>query len=309
MKKLILDTDLLNEMDDQFALAYLISNLKMYNYKYKLEAITVAPFNPSLYLKIKDKKKAMEFSKNEIEKILRLCNAQFPVYLGSDQYIKDARDYNNDGVLKIIDIVEKSKEKVNILCIACPTNIAMALKKAPHIASNIEVVWLGGNGLEFSDNSEFNLIQDIDAVKLMLASGVKITIVPARPVSSALFLSQEVSEKYIKPCGEIGQYLNKLVKDFSKQRYGSGRRLWDVGVIYEYFNRDFAKEKLITEPFRSPIVYKEKVGVKIKDDYNYIFNSGNNSVNFVTYLDTEIVIDDLIQKIYYLNIEGEKENE
>lgn len=306
MKQLILDTDLLNEMDDQFALVYLISNLKMYKNNYKLEAITVAPFNPSFYLKIEDKKKAMEFSKIEIEKILNLCNAKYPVYIGSNEYLGRAKNYNNDAVLKIIDIVENSKENVVILCIACLTNIAMALKKAPHIASKIEVVWLGGNGLEFQDNSEFNFIQDVDAVKLMLESGIKITIIPARPVSSALFLSKEVSEKYVKPCGKIGQYLNNLIKDFSKQRCGSGRRLWDVGVIYEYFNRDLAREKLATEPFRSPIVYKEKTGVKIQDNYNYEFNSGNNSVNFVAYLDTEIIIDDLIKKINYLNDEGKK---
>lgn len=309
MKDLILDTDLLNEMDDQFALAYLISIIKQNNNNYDLKAITIAPFDPSLHLKINNFRKGMELSKSEIEKILKLCNAKYPVYLGSDKYLKDSNDYNNDAVSKIINIVEKSKGTVVILCIACPTNIAMALKKAPHIASKIEIVWVGGNGLEFPDNSEFNLMQDVDAVKVILKSDASITIIPARPVSSALFLSKEVSEKYIKPCGKIGKYLNKLLCDFSKQRYGSGRRLWDVGAIYEYFNRKQAKEKLLTDPFRSPIVYKQKVGVKVKDDYNYEFNHGDKIINFVTYLDTEIIIDDLIKKIKYLNNEGEEENE
>lgn len=308
MKKLILDTDLLNEMDDQFALAYLTSIIKQQADKYKLEAITVAPFNPSLHLKINNIEKTMQLSKIEIEKILNLCNAKFPVYLGSNKYLKDAKNFNNEAVNKIIEIVENSNEIVTILCIACPTNVAMAIKKAPHITNKLEIVWLGGNGLGFTDNSEFNLMQDIESVNIILESDIKTTIIPARPVSSAIFLSKEISEKYIKPCGAIGEYLDKLIVDFSKPRLGSGRRLWDIGVIYEYFNREFAKEKLLTESFRSPIVYKEKIGVKLDDNLNYVFNCGNKPTNFVCYLDTEMVIDDLIRNIQYINL-VQKNNE
>lgn len=309
MKKLILDTDLLNEMDDQFALAYLLSYLKKFENEYKLAAITVAPFNPSLYLKIENKKEAMELSKKEIEKILKLCYSNYPVYLGSSDYLKDNKTIYNDAIENIIKIVENSKEIVTILCIACPTNIAIAIKKAPHIAKKIEVVWLGGNGIEFPDNQEFNLMQDLDSVKILLESDAKITIIPARPVSSALFLSKEVSEKYIKPCGAIGQYLNSLIEKFSKQRNGSGRRLWDIGVIYEYFNREYVKEKILTEPFRSPIIYHEKNGVTLSENFNYKFNNGNKKTNFVVYLDTEIIIDDLIKNIKFLSKTEDKLHE
>ncbi len=44
-KKVMPDTDLFNEIDDQFALTYLIKSLDIF----ELEAITIAPFSKSGY--------------------------------------------------------------------------------------------------------------------------------------------------------------------------------------------------------------------------------------------------------------------
>ena len=44
-KKIILDTDMFNEIDDQFALTYLMKSLDVFD----LEAITIAPFSKSGY--------------------------------------------------------------------------------------------------------------------------------------------------------------------------------------------------------------------------------------------------------------------
>lgn len=46
-KKVILDTDMYNEVDDQFALTYLMKSLDVFD----LEAITIAPFSKSGYAK------------------------------------------------------------------------------------------------------------------------------------------------------------------------------------------------------------------------------------------------------------------
>ena len=262
MKNLILDTDILNEMDDQFAIAYLIWYLKQYKNEYSLEAITVAPFDPSKYLKTNDKKQAMILAKKEIEKIFNLTNFKCPIYLGSDKYLNETADRNFEAVDKIIEIVKSSNNKVTILGIACATNIAMTIQKCPEIADKLEIVWLGGNSLAFPDNNEFNLLQDSKAVNIILNSKAKLTIIPARSVSSALFLSKEVSEKFILPNGSIGKYLHNLIVDFAKNRKGAGRRVWDIACIYELFNHDYAMEKLKIESFRSPIVYWVRIGVK-----------------------------------------------
>ena len=44
-KKIIVDTDMVNEIDDQFALTYLMKSIDLFD----LEAITIAPFSKSGY--------------------------------------------------------------------------------------------------------------------------------------------------------------------------------------------------------------------------------------------------------------------
>lgn len=55
-KKVILNTDMFNEVDDQFALTYLIKSLDVF----ELEAITIAPFSKSGYANTRPLKKAQK---------------------------------------------------------------------------------------------------------------------------------------------------------------------------------------------------------------------------------------------------------
>ena len=68
----VLDTDTFNEVDDQFALAYLLRNRD----KLRLQAVYAAPF---LNEKAGTPKMGMEKSYDEILRILRLAEA--PEYL------------------------------------------------------------------------------------------------------------------------------------------------------------------------------------------------------------------------------------
>lgn len=74
------------------------------------------------------------------------------------------------------------------MSIGCLTNVALAIKKAPEIINHIEVIWLGTNFL-FGPNSDFNFIQDVEAVKIVFKSEVKLTIIPCSPIASNLMVS------------------------------------------------------------------------------------------------------------------------
>jgi inosine-uridine nucleoside N-ribohydrolase len=302
-KSIILDTDILNEMDDQFAIAYLIGYVKKMPEIYELKAVTIAPFNPGRYLKMSNYEEAMKLAKLEVEKIFKLSGFSCPIYIGSSKYLENQTNYNNEAVNNIIKIIKKSKDKVVIIAIGCATNIAMALREEPSIASKLEVVWLGGNGLGFEENDEFNFIQDVPAIKELLSSNIELTIVPARPVSSALNLTREVSERYILPCGQLGKYLHDLIVGFSKDRKGGGRKLWDIAPVYEFFNREEILNKSYKEAFKCPITYIVKNNVSIDENKNnrYVFDSNiKNKITFLNYIDSEVVIDDLINKIEFL---------
>ena len=143
----ILDTDTYNECDDQFALAYMIKNKKLFN----IEAITVAPYSH------KERNETVirgqEKSYNEILKICNWLNfnSKNKVFRGSMDYIINGYNENNEAVNKIIEIALKNK-KTYILAIGVITNVALAIKKEPKIIDKIEVVWLGGHSLLQNNN-------------------------------------------------------------------------------------------------------------------------------------------------------------
>ena len=177
----ILDTDTYNECDDQFALAYLIKSQDMFN----IEAITVAPYSHTKRdVKVID---GQELSYNEILKICNWLNFDTidKVFKGSMDYIQNGYDENNDAVNKIIEVALKN-DKTYILGIGAITNIALAIKKEPKIIDRIEIIWLCGNEIEYKDNLEYNFKQDIEAVKIVFDSTVKMTILPCRNVVSDL---------------------------------------------------------------------------------------------------------------------------
>ena len=98
-------------------------------------------------------------------------------------------------------------DKTYILAIGAITNLALAIKKEPKIINKIEVIWLGGNSLLNADNKEFNFKQDIQAVRNVFDSKVKITIIPCKNVASNLRTSIYELEHFLKGKNELCDYL------------------------------------------------------------------------------------------------------
>lgn len=113
-KKVILDTDMFNEIDDQFALTYLIKSLDIF----ELEAITIAPFSKSGYANTMTIKERTEKSYETTLKILdMLGKSEYKtiVYKGAIKYFYESEE-SNIAVDKIIKIANKN-DKTTILAI------------------------------------------------------------------------------------------------------------------------------------------------------------------------------------------------
>ena len=82
MIDVVLDTDAYNEVDDQFAISYMLKSKERLNTK----AIYAAPFFNGNSVSPKD---GMEKSYNEIFKILSLAGEKFDVFRGSEKYLDD----------------------------------------------------------------------------------------------------------------------------------------------------------------------------------------------------------------------------
>lgn len=275
----ILDTDTYNECDDQFALSYLIKNQNKFN----IQAITVAPYshkNPFVSVP-----EGQKLSYNEILKICNWLNFDITnkVYKGSMDYIQNKYNENNDAVNKIIEIALKNN-KTYILGIGAITNIALAIEKEPKIIDRIEVIWLGGNELKYKDNLEYNFKQDIEAVKIVFNSKVRLTILPCKDVVSKLKIDIDTLKENIGNKSEICDYL--IDRFYSDGYHGiqEERTIWDISVIAYMINKNWFRTDIISCP-------------NINEDTSYEITQSNHKITVVNYLDVNNIFIDLFKKL------------
>lgn len=269
-RNVILDTDMYNEVDDQFALSYLMKSLDKIN----IDAITIAPFLSSGYANTKTLEEGTEKSYDTTLKILDMMNMpeyKNLVYKGATKYTTESLD-SNEAVDKIIEIVLRN-EKTTVIAIGAITNIALAIKKEPSIIDKMEVVWLGGNSFLSHQNQEFNFKQDINAVRIVFDSKIKLTVIPCRNVASNLVTTIYELEHYLND-SEIGKYLCSVFKDLKKHyflneidQYGSSKTLWDLSAIAYVVNKDW----FVTEEVSAPEILPNGTYVQTKDRHKITF--------------------------------------
>ena len=273
----VLDTDTYNECDDQFALSYLLKSQDRFN----IEAITIAPYHHENDISIE------EGQEKSYQEVLKICNwsgynAENKVFKGSTDYIKNGYNEENGAVKKIIEIALKN-EKTYIMAIGAITNIALAIIKEPKIIDRIEIVWLGGNSILNKYNDEFNFRQDIDAVRRVFESKVKLTIIPCKNVASELRTTIYEIEHYLKGKGELSDYL--CDKFYNDKIHGIKLRrvLWDISTVAYLINKEWFETSEINCP-------------NINDDTSYELNANNHLITIVNYIDANSVYEDMFKK-------------
>lgn len=262
----ILDTDIGNSWDDQFAMCYLLKYESIFN----LEAITIEPFRHNESEAILDNE---NISYNEIITIGNL--------LYKDITNKIYRFSNNESVNKIIEIANKN-EKTYILAIGALTNIKNAINKDKGIIDKIEIIWLGGNSLKYESNKEFNFMQDIKATMEVINSNVNMTIIPARNVAIDLMINIDELENKLNMDNELSKYLcNRFVND---EFYGvkQDRVIWDVSVIAYLINKGWFKTKEIR-------------GLRLSEELKYYIDSSNTAKTMVEQIDSKQIYNNLFK--------------
>lgn len=226
----ILDTDAYNEIDDQFAIAYLLKSKE----KLKPAAIYAAPFfneNSS------DPCDGMEKSYNEILNLLELAGEKVDVFKGSDNYLKDEKTPVVSPAAQ--DLAKRAEEyspekPLYVVSIGAITNIASAILLNPKVAENTVVVWLGGHARHYHDTREFNMYQDIAAARVIMKSGVPFVQLPCMGVVDSFRISGQELEFWLKNKNALADYLTKHTTD-TAESYAKGkawtRVIWDVTAV------------------------------------------------------------------------------
>ena len=229
----VLDTDAYNEIDDQFAIAYLLKSKD----KLMTKAIYAAPFHNEKSCGPED---GMLKSYDEIIKLLDLAGMEDLkkcVYKGAACYLPDEKTPVISPAAE--DLAKRalsytSDNPLYVVAIGAITNVASALLIDPEIKEKIVVVWLGGHAHHYPDTKEFNMFQDVAAARVVMGSGVPFVQLPCMGIVSAFTVSGPELTYWLKGKNALADYLaeNTIheVETYAKGRVWS-RVIWDVTAI------------------------------------------------------------------------------
>lgn len=246
----VLDTDTFNEIDDQYALAYLIRSEDKVN----LQAIYAAPFHNHHSEGPAD---GMERSYHEIFRVLQLLgNEEYGkyTYRGSDRFLENEKEpvfspAAEDLVKRALD--HDADHLLYVVSIAAITNIASAILMCPEIINRIVVIWLGGNTLEWPDNREFNCRQDVAAARVVFNSGVPLIQLPCMGVVSSFAISEPELRQWLTGKNAFCDYIMEATIEEARivcPHKTWTKAIWDVTAAAWLIDGKFMKERLLPRP-------------------------------------------------------------
>ncbi len=233
MADVVLDTDTYNEIDDQYALAYLIRSDDRLN----LRAIYAAPF---FNAKSTDAGDGMEKSYQEILKVLSLMerdDLKQIVYRGSESFLESETKAVDSAAAR--DLSERAmqytaEQPLYVVAIGAITNVASALLMKPEIRDRIVVVWLGGHAASWPHTKEFNMRGDYAAARIVFGCGVPLVQLPCMGVVSEFRVSGPELEHHLRGKNRLCDYLIDITEREASTYSGLDtwtRVIWDVTAV------------------------------------------------------------------------------
>ncbi len=167
---------------------------------------------------------------------------------------------------------EMEGEKLHVIALGALTNVASAILDDPSITSKIRLYWLGSSydfEQDIMTNIDFNSVMDIQAVDVVLNSDVDLHIIPSS-VSVKMTMDWKETEERFR-----GQHdLLDFILDRWYNHLDGGRRervIWDLALIQAVIFPGYAKEVKVKTPKgkgnREVWFYKDIDADKMREEF------------------------------------------
>ena len=207
------------------------------------------------------------------------------LFMGEKMPLRHSSDHS-EGALKIVR--EASSDSIFVLAFGPLTDIAAAIEEDESIVKNLTVIWTGG--AKYPDGGwEYNLFNDIEAANYVIASGVKLIMIP-KDVYQCLNVS--FSELYLNLRGyKLGQYLFSQLMEHSMEdgprnaliRSGDGWILGDNAVLSPLLCPRSTEIAVISAPY-------------FTGDGVYNLTNGHGTIEIVRKIDARYLLCDMFSK-------------
>ena len=247
---MVLDTDTYNEIDDQYAIAYMMASQD----KLHVRAITAAPF---FNHHAENPRDGMERSYREILHVLSLLGCSHMaarVFPGAEDFLPDERTpMDSPAAREMVRLAMEHtpEDPLYIVCIAAPVNVASAILLRPEIVERIVVVWSGGVGLHWPDCRCFNGGQNIAASRVVMRSGVPLVLAPGRGVCDRFLTTGPELEYWLRGKNSFCDYIIDRTIREAEQCFGGkiwSRPLTDVVPVAWLVGGDFMLDRFEPRP-------------------------------------------------------------
>lgn len=249
----VIDTDPMNEIDDQFAIAWALLRPD----RLRVRALHAAPWisdekvyaetdpavdRPRHERQIRpsvDPAEGQRQAAAELRTIVDLMGVDVPVLAGADRFLPDSSTpVLSPAVDNLIALAHEPREDpLYVLGIAAATNLASALLVDPTIAPKTCVVWTSAQPTFWPGPvASYNLTLDLHAARLLFDSGVPLVYLPGYYVGEELRTTRAELEQHVKGTGAVGDYLWGTWEAHwmtRSRRPGFSKVIWDlINVAY-----------------------------------------------------------------------------
>ncbi len=284
----VLDTDTFNEIDDQFALSYMLS----YKERLNVKALYAAPF---FNIHSTGPEDGMLKSYEEILTLLDLAgraDLKEVTFKGSVAYLKDEKTPQISASAEHLSKLAMNYTEENplyVVAIGAITNVASSILLNPEIVNRIVIVWLGGHAQEWPDTMEFNMMQDVAAARVIFGCGCPVVQLPCAGIVDHFYISEPELNYWFMDKNPLATYLAKSVIN-EANAYAKGkpwsRVIWDVTAVAYLVNDDnrFMDYKIIPSPI-------------CQYDHHYSYDVRRHPISYVTIIKRDALMEDLINRL------------
>jgi purine nucleosidase len=280
----ILSTDVGNEIDDQWAVAYLLVDQRDFDVLGIISAHAPSLPDPSAhytYLVLRD----------EVEN--RLNMVQHPrLFEGSSEALKNlTTPEQNAGVNFLVSSSKhfSSARRLTVLTIGAATDVASAILEDPSIVQRIRVVAMGfKNWPEGGD--EFNVANDPRAWQVILNSRVPVVVGCADVCRANLSLTLDQARNLISRHGPVGAWLwsefqawyFRFVKPLRVDDFSKSWVIWDIITVA--YVQGWTSQRTYPRP-------------SLTDKMQFTRASSEGTIGWITKVDTAKLWADFLDKL------------
>ena len=243
----LLDADTANEIDDLYAIAYLLDE----------DTIDWVGLNSAQWFHAYSGDSTVYQSQRLNEELLAIAGrTDLPHPRGADSIMGmpwgGYEPRNSPAAQFIIEqarAASAGEEKLTVMCIGAGTNLASALALAPDITEHIRAYVLGfryDTAGGFWNKDEFNIRRDLNAANYLLnAEGLELHVMPTSTAVQYQF-GRDSTFARMDESGAVGRYLKERWQNFAPD---AGQwTMWDVALLQAYLKPEQATEIKIPTP-------------------------------------------------------------